>query len=506
MEQAALYLRSSKDRHDVSLDAQRRELLALAKSRSLAIVEEFADAVESGKDDNRPGFQALLRRLKSGDRAWSHLLALDTSRIARNQYLAHAVHYEAEKRGIKIVYAKVPETGGVMDVVIRSVMQAFDQLHSLMSREKGLAGMAENVRQGWRAGGRAPMGYQLERVPTGAMRDGAPVSKSRLAPGRDAARVAQYLRARACGTARHLALEQSGLDLSQSTAIGIEWQALTYAGHTAWGMHEQRVQGGYRGGRKRRPRTEWLVQYDMHPALISTEEAEAILAHLERGRPTTYRTRAVYLLSGLLRTPEGQPWHSSGDGSYRAGKGRRVRQEEIEQAVVGRVIEDLQSDRFVAELLSQARRLATPPAADELEPLRQQVSEITTKIGKLADLAAQVDTPRPFLERIRTAEKERAALVAQLEEAEATRQAADVLRAISEADVRRILAGLAATLGQVDREPLKDALAGLLDRVDLSADGTECVIHYRISTGDLMASPRGSVEFPALRVARRISA
>lgn len=148
MDSAALYLRSSKDRHDVSLDAQRRELIALAKARNLTIVETFQDAVESGKDDQRPGFQTLLRRMKDKDRSWTFLLALDTSRIARNQYLAHALHFECEKRGIKVLYAKVPETNTVMDVVIRAVMQSFDELHSLMSKEKGLGGMAENVRQG----------------------------------------------------------------------------------------------------------------------------------------------------------------------------------------------------------------------------------------------------------------------------------------------------------------------------------------------------------------------
>lgn len=43
----------------------------------------------------------------------------------------------------------------------------------MTSREKGLAGMAENVRAGFRAGGVAPYGYNLERVATGAVRDGA---------------------------------------------------------------------------------------------------------------------------------------------------------------------------------------------------------------------------------------------------------------------------------------------------------------------------------------------
>jgi DNA invertase Pin-like site-specific DNA recombinase len=53
----ALYLRSSKDRSDVSIDAQRRELQKLAAERDLVIVAEFVDVVESGKDENRPGFK-----------------------------------------------------------------------------------------------------------------------------------------------------------------------------------------------------------------------------------------------------------------------------------------------------------------------------------------------------------------------------------------------------------------------------------------------------------------
>ena len=51
--QACCYLRSSKDRHDLSLDAQRREIQAYAHERGLAIVAEYADAVESVKDDDR---------------------------------------------------------------------------------------------------------------------------------------------------------------------------------------------------------------------------------------------------------------------------------------------------------------------------------------------------------------------------------------------------------------------------------------------------------------------
>lgn len=501
MDSAAIYLRSSKDRHDVSLDAQRRELIDLAKTRNLSIVETFQDAVESGKDDQRPGFQALLRQIKDKDRRWNHLLALDTSRIARNQYLAHALHYECEKRGIKILYAKVPETNTVMDVVIRAVMQSFDELHSLMSREKGVAGMAENVRQGWRAGGRAPTGYRLEHIATGAMREGEAVTKSRLVPSDDAHKVCTYLQARAAGVSRRQASSEAGMTTSDSSLIGMEWNALTYAGHTVWNVHTERLPGGgYKGGTKRRPRADWVIQYDTHAQLISTEQAEAILAHLDTGRAKTYRTKADYLLSGLLVTPEGKPWHGDGDGSYRVGKGRRINQEAIESAVVGMLQADMVSDVFVAELVKEARRMSAPPTDERLKPLRGQVTAVTVKIGRMAELASESTAPRPFLEKIEELERQREKIAAELRTLEDQQQAAEVFRAIGEKDVRAMLATLAGHLQVIDREALKELVGGLVERIELCPTTLTARLHIKIAAGDLLASPRQTQQIPPVRI------
>jgi hypothetical protein len=61
---AALYLRSSKDRSDVSIDAQRRELKALASQRGLNVVAEYADVVISGTEENRPGLTRLIADMR----------------------------------------------------------------------------------------------------------------------------------------------------------------------------------------------------------------------------------------------------------------------------------------------------------------------------------------------------------------------------------------------------------------------------------------------------------
>ncbi|HLF10638.1 MAG TPA: recombinase family protein, partial [Gammaproteobacteria bacterium] len=177
---AALYLRSSKDRSDVSIDAQRRELLTLAKARDMQIAHEYTDVVLSAKTADRPAFQRLLLDLRRQDRGWSTLLTVDTSRLSRRRYWAQAFKHEAQKHGVAIFYSKVPDVDPITQVLLESVLEAMDEVHSLMSREKGLAGMAENVRRGFRAGGRSPRGYRLVSIETDAIRDGKPVTKSRL--------------------------------------------------------------------------------------------------------------------------------------------------------------------------------------------------------------------------------------------------------------------------------------------------------------------------------------
>ena len=179
---AVLYLRSSKDRSDVSIDAQRRELTALASQRGLVVVGEFTDVVESGSDANRPGLTKLAAAMRQRPRPWTSVLLLDTSRLARKPIIAVLFERDAERNGVRVIYKSIPDDDPITGQLIKSVFRALDEYHSLISKAKGLAGMAENVRQGFRAGGRAPRGYRLVSVRTGAVRDGSEVLKSKLEP------------------------------------------------------------------------------------------------------------------------------------------------------------------------------------------------------------------------------------------------------------------------------------------------------------------------------------
>lgn len=504
--QAVLYLRSSKDRSDISPDAQRRELQALAARRGVVIVGEYVDVVLSGQDDNRPGFQRLNADLVARNRPWREILMLDTARLARNLHLAVVFEHEANMRGVRLVFAKLPEVDPINDVVLKSVVRAFDQVHSMQSRQKGLAGMQENVKQGWRAGGRAPFGYDLDVIATGAVRDGEPVTKSRLKPNQDAPRIAAFLKGRAAGQGAAQLARQHGIPLGLSSLVGVEWNALTYAGHTVWNVHNERKVDGYKTGRKRRPRSEWVIQQDTHPALITTQEAEAILALREAGR-RTYHTASEYLLAGLLFTPDGKAWHGNA-GYYRAGR-KNIKADRLEAVVLRQVAQDLASPAFTRAMIARAKSALAPVGADaQLQALRRELAALDGKISRLVDLAADSTAATAYTRKIEEMESARAQLVARLEHETQTARTVHVLQQVSEQDVQRLLQRIGQDLATMDRDALKTFLRRTV-RAELCPATLACDLHYQIqaggqqATGHLVASPRQADENPTLQAASR---
>lgn len=511
MLRAVLYLRSSKDRHDVSIDAQRRELIELARARGYAVAGEFADVVESGKDDDRPGLQALLAALHARDRDWTAVLALDTSRIARRAAAAYWFEdRECRPRGVSVVYKNLPDMDEAERAIVKAVFHGVDEWHSLVSKRKGLAGMRENVRNGYRAGGRAPTGYRLEHTPTGAVREGQAVTKSKLVVCDDHKSVQGFLRDRAAGVLRMDAARRNGLTLSQTSLIGIERNALTYAGHTVWNMRPEK---GAIDAQRYRPRAEWVVKRDTHPALITDVEAEAILKlHQVRHRHTCQLKKHDYLLAGLLHTPAGVPWHGSDAAFYRHGKARRVLARKLDRAVVDAVAEELAGGQLAQRLLEHMRaRLVVAPDAKRAAALRRQVDTLDRQIRRLADLAADAETAAPLLRTMGEKEREREAAQDELQALEREAGAQKALRTITIDQVRQALRSLAVDVASRKDVPgLRDQLLQLVSRVELDPDRAEDVaIHYRIPaiggfTGVELASPQRPELHPGNLLVRRV--
>ncbi|MDB5977271.1 MAG: hypothetical protein JWR07_4031 [Nevskia sp.] len=500
MKHAVLYLRSSKDQKDVSIQSQRHELTALAAQRGLTLVGEYSDAVESGKDWDRPGFQKLIKAIRNRSRGWTAVLTKDTSRIARRRNLA-LIFEEVEcfNNDVEVIYANLPDNGDPTTMmIVRAVMQAFDEWHSLTSRDKGLAGMAENVRQGYRAAGHAPYGYRLRKVDIGLVRDGAPVTKSVLEPALESSKVQKFLDLRATNLPRMQAAHAAGLELSSSTLVGIEWNALTYAGCTTFGVFQERTStGGYKGQRKRRPRSEWVIQSDTHPALITRQQAEAILnllEHSDHAKAVSQGKAGVsrYLLSGLLMTPNGITWEGNKGAHYFAerpdGSKRYVPLQTVEQPILDRITSDLPSEPFAQALIRETASKG-PDYSAQLKELHRRIAEIAVMIDKAASLALGMEDPGPFQRKIEALERERKELVEQQQDLREQEDLGKAVRSISVAEMRHILSDLAESMRDAKPEALKVTLRSFVKEIVLDPASLECRIEYAVSATNTGINP-----------------
>lgn len=490
---AACYLRSSKDRSDVSIDAQREKLNELAKSKGLEVVASFQDVVESGGDEDRPGFQDLATAIKNRKRGWTHLLILDTARLARNKFTAAWIKRDCERYGVTITFANMADIDPVTKILLESIFEGVDQWHSAISKQKALAGMRVNIRKGWRAGGRAPWGYQLQQESTGAMREGKPVMKSKLVMSPDADRARAFLIARAGGIPRVKAARDHGIELPPNSLIDVEWNALVYAGHTVWNRHQPKKLRGS-GAPKRRPRAEWLIQRDTHPALISEAHAEAVLAQIESSNmgasvSAAKLANSVYLLGGMLFTSDGRPWVGAGK-HYRLKptatglRGKRVDRREIEQAIISTLRGDLRDGSLIDDMITESRKQVT--SHDRAAPVRAKMERLERQKQRAAVLALDPDTGSTFLVTIQDLTRQIEALRHEAVAIEKEDQAGEAVRQITPQFLREAIFSL-------DND--RTLLAALVQRVILDPD-----LKGRIEYGLSMASPRRNDRWAATPV------
>jgi len=507
---AIIYTRSSKDRGDgVSVAAQVRALKKLADDMGVQIVGKYSDVVQSGKDEHRPDFQRLLNDMADGARLFDMILIYDTSRLARNRFLAQRFKQDATKRGIKLVFATIPEgLDEVSHMMLESQFEVMDQAHSMFSKQKGMAGMAENVRKGFRAGGSAPMGYRLDYVDQGSVRDGKPVFKTKLAPSDEFLVVGQYLALRAQGVGRKRAMQLAGLAKATSTMNGVEHNALTYAGHTVWNMHREfKAKEGYVGGKagskKYRPREEWVIARNTHERAISDEQAEAILVMLEKASEKVVMVgKPNHLLVGLLVSPSGERFTGEAGKHYRTRVGRWLSMSAVDEAVVSHVLKDIQSPQFVRALLESSKKVDMPSHAG-LDEMVKRERAMAGQLDRLLDVASNLEDPAPAYRKIDMIEKERASIAQALAKEEQKKQAAMAVHNIDEGDVMKMLKRIAHAIGKVDKAMLKDLMLELCNKILLDSNTGECKIHYRVKVGGRidLASPRGCATNPALTYA-----
>ena len=164
---AVQYLRMSTEHQVYSTTCQRDAIAKYANDFSLEIVQTYADDGKSGLDaDHRPGLQALLREVASGQAAFRTILVFDVSRWGRFQDCDEAAYYEhlCRRAGIRVEYCSEPfrNDGTAMSMVMKHLKRVMAAEYSRELSAKTAAAKRRIAYMGYRMGGRA--GYGLRRM------------------------------------------------------------------------------------------------------------------------------------------------------------------------------------------------------------------------------------------------------------------------------------------------------------------------------------------------------
>ena len=162
---AAIYIRVSthwqidKD----SLKVQRRELIAYVELvLGITDYKVFEDPGYSAKNTDRPDYQAMMERIRTGE--FTHLVVWKIDRISRN-LLDFAYMYDELKRlGVTFVSKNEQfDTSTAIGEAMLKIILVFAELERNMTSERVTAVMLSRANNGQWNGGRVPYGYSWDK-------------------------------------------------------------------------------------------------------------------------------------------------------------------------------------------------------------------------------------------------------------------------------------------------------------------------------------------------------
>ena len=164
-----LYLRvSTTDQAEsgLSIPAQRRALETYCRERGHVIEKVYVEPGASAKDDQRPVFRTMITDVLASTSRVGLVLVYHSSRFMRNALQAQAYKAKLRKQGVRVVSSQHNASDDPQGRMAEQIFEAMDQYESEVNAVRTTAAMAENARQGFFNGAKAPFGFAIEKIAT----------------------------------------------------------------------------------------------------------------------------------------------------------------------------------------------------------------------------------------------------------------------------------------------------------------------------------------------------
>ena len=403
MERCAIYARCSDPKQaerDLSIPAQLDAVRRWALQHDCEIVQEYIDAGESARTDDRPAFQRMIEDSRAKPRPFDSVLVWKFNRFARSRKDSVGYKYKLRRRGVRVVSINEPISDDPVGRMVEGVLESLDEFYSDNLAEDVTRGMRKNAEMGFWNGGVPPVGYRVRYTDAERSRRGVlepdpefgPIVKRVFASsiaGEGSKNIATALNEEGLVTPRGKPWRTQGvLNILRNEA---------YTGVRVWGKEASTRYSG--------EPPEPVRVVGAHEALVSSadfQRAQAMVAARSRKRIHPRRLGRRYLLSGLLHCAScGSAYigHAAKSGKFHYyGCGRKIRSGA--PACSARLLNARQAEAAVSDEL---RRLVLTP--EHVAELVRMVNEELAARGEAAEdqltaLDAQSANARRRLDRL----------------------------------------------------------------------------------------------------------
>lgn len=304
-QKAALYIRVStqyqidKD----SLPVQREELINYAKyALGIDKYEVFEDAGYSAKNTDRPAFQQMMARLRTGE--FTHLCVWKIDRISRNLLDFAEMYSEMKKLGITFVSKNEQfDTSNAMGEAMLKIILVFAELERNMTSERVTAVMLSRAANGQWNGGRVPYGYDYDKDTTTFTINESEAAVINLIYDTYEANQSLLFVARTLNEKG--ILPRSGSPWNPTT-ISTMLKNPFYTGVYRYNYHDETKSNGNTSNKHLKKKDDWVLVEEHHPAIISPERQQRVLDILENNRRRNrksakkYVRKNIHIFAGLL--------------------------------------------------------------------------------------------------------------------------------------------------------------------------------------------------------------
>lgn len=157
---AVIYARfSSHGQTEQSIEGQLHDCYEYAEKNGYNVIGEYIDRALTGRYDDRPDFQRMIR--DSSKKQFQFILVWKLDRFARNRYDSAMYKHILKKNGVRVISSMEYLTDTPEGIILEAMLEANAEYYSANLSQNVKRGQRESCEKGLFLGGNPPYGYKV---------------------------------------------------------------------------------------------------------------------------------------------------------------------------------------------------------------------------------------------------------------------------------------------------------------------------------------------------------